>query len=411
MLSPEPPYPLHGGGAFRIASLLHYLGRFSEPDLILLSESGSPALLPPGLVRSQNVIALPHHSRDLFSRYLRNASRAIRGVPPLIDRFSGMEPDLERILAGKRWDLGVVEHFWCAPYVDLLKRYCNRVVLDLHNVESVLHQQCARNSHANFANGFVRAGHRRFAAASRQLESRLLPQFSLVLTASEEDAALLRKIAPAARVLIYPNAYPNAFPLAGPPRPTVKTGNPLVVFSGNFEYHPNIDAVEFLVREIWPEVRRRHPNLRLRLVGRGDQFIRHLIPSDAAGIEVTGPIEDALGEIVQADVVIAPLRIGSGTRLKIIEAWAASRAVIATPLAAEGLAARDGENIRLAPDAPSFAAAIGELLRDPALCQRLGTGGHAAFESRYSWNAAWKTLDLDAQLTTESGLNGYTERT
>ena len=126
---------------------------------------------------------------------------------------------------------------------------------------------------------------------------------------------------------------------------------PRVVFSGNFEYHPNIDAVAFLVREIWPLVRRVYPELRLRLVGRGDRFIRHLLPSgpvEQTGIEVTGPLPDAGAEIAQACIVVAPLRAGSGTRIKILEAWAAARCVVATPLAAEGLAAEDGVNIALA---------------------------------------------------------------
>src|SRR5277367_4130138 len=90
LLSPEPPYPLQGGGAFRIASLLHYFAGFTEVDLILISDSGMPALLPEGLVRSQHVIPLPYHRRDVASRYFRNARRALRGVPPLVDRVSGL---------------------------------------------------------------------------------------------------------------------------------------------------------------------------------------------------------------------------------------------------------------------------------------------------------------------------------
>jgi glycosyltransferase involved in cell wall biosynthesis len=172
----------------------------------------------------------------------------------------------------------------------------------------------------------------------------------------------------------------------------------LVVFSGNFEYHPNVDAVELLVNEIWPEVRRGHPEARLRLVGKGEGAVRRLVGGDGS-IETTGPVEDALSEIAVADVAIAPLRIGSGTRLKIIEAWAAGRAVVATPLGAEGLRARDGENIRLAPDAAGFARAIGELLDDADLRARLGAAGHECFREFYSWEAAWRALNRGAQLS------------
>ena len=89
VISPESPYPLQGGGQYRTASLIHYFARFAEVDLILISESGKPALLPPGLVRSQTVIPLPKHSKGLLERYSRNARRALAGVALLL-ALSGM---------------------------------------------------------------------------------------------------------------------------------------------------------------------------------------------------------------------------------------------------------------------------------------------------------------------------------
>jgi hypothetical protein len=188
MLSPEAPYPLQGGGAFRTASLLHYFARIAEVDLILISETGQPALLPPGLVHSQKMIPLPRHSRSLAARYVRNASRAVRGVPPLVDRLAGLEKSLERALGGKRYDLGIVEHLWCAPYASQLSACCAKTVLDLHNIESVLHQRCAQVS-----GGLAGAGHRRFAAVARKLERDLLPHYSAVLVTSEDDARIARE--------------------------------------------------------------------------------------------------------------------------------------------------------------------------------------------------------------------------
>jgi glycosyltransferase involved in cell wall biosynthesis len=409
MLTPEPPYPLNGGGAFRTASLLHYFSRFAEVDLILISASGRPALLPAGLVRSQQVIALPHHNRGTAARCFRNAGRAIRGVPPLIDRFAGLSSSIEQAVEGRHFDLGIVEHFWCAPYVDQLRSCCTETVLDLHNVESVLHERCSKLGNGRFGNGLIRAGHRRFAAASRKLERALLPRFSTILVPSEEDAGLVRGVlseknaAAGAPVHVYPNSLPW---VDAPQCPEY----PRLVFSANFEYHPNIDAVRFLVGAIWPQLRMLHPELRLRLVGRGDRFIRHLLPSSSEtnGIEVTGPVEDAGAEIAQARIVVAPLRAGSGTRIKILEAWAAARCVVATPLAAEGLVARDGVNIALESDPERFAARVALLLDDPVSRQRIAAAGRRTFEDNYSWETAWKGLDIDLQLTLRSGVNGYT---
>ncbi|HEY3825460.1 MAG TPA: glycosyltransferase family 4 protein [Bryobacteraceae bacterium] len=425
MLSPEPPWPLNSGGAFRTASLLHYFARFAEVDLILISESGTPAPLPKGLVRSQKVLPLRRHNRSLAARFIRNAGRAIRGVPPLIDRLAGLAAPIEQAIEGRSYDFGIAEHFWCAPYVDQLSTRCKKTVINLHNIESVLHNRYSgvgegfSNGVSNFlGEQLIRAGQRRFAAASRKLESELLPRFSAVLTTSEHDARLVHEIAPDANVHVYPNSLPwLETPGVEPP---ADPESPRLVFSANFEYHPNIDAVRFLVGEIWPQIRKRYPALRLRLVGRGDSFIRHLLPSGMAlsgtesgterdtGIEVTGPVEDAQAEIAQAMIVVAPLRAGSGTRLKIIEAWAAARCVVATPLAAEGLAAVDGVNIALAADATTFAETVFRLMEDPAARQRLGTAGRRIFEDNYSWEAVWKRLDIDLQLTHRSGLNRYT---
>ena len=402
MLSPEPPYPMEGGGAFRIASLLHYFARFADVDLILISDNGAPALLPAGLVRTQSVIPLPYHNRGLLARYLRNAGRAIRGVPPLVDRVGGLGASLERAIAGRHYDFGIVEHSWCAPYVEQLSRCCETTILDMHNIESVLDERCAQVS-----TGLVRAGHKRFADASRRLEAALLPRYSLVLAASEEDAGAVRRIAPGARVEVYRNALPWA---ETPRLPELAR----VVFPGNFEYHPNIDAVAFLVREIWPRVRRGFPDLRLRLVGRGDRFIRHHLPKgpvEQTGIEVTGPVADARAEIAQARVVVAPLRAGSGTRIKILEAWAAARCVVATPLAAEGLAAIDGLNITLASGAPAFAAEVVRLIEDSAARERIATNGRRTFEDLYSWESAWKSVENISQLTHHFRVNGYTGKT
>ena len=395
MLSPEPPYPLHGGGAYRTASLVHYFSRFADVDLIQISDSGQPALLPPGLVRSQKVIALPPHGKGRLDRYLRNASRAIRGIPPLIDRLRGLDKAVAGAIGTERYDIGIIEHFWCAPYVEQLGAVCGITVLDLHNIESVLHDSCAA-----IERGLIALGHQRFAAVSRQLERELLPRFSLVLVTSDADAERARRLAPSAHIEVYPNALPwVAMPQITP--------QPVVVFPANFEYHPNIDAVRFLVSEIWPEVKKLRPQLRLRLVGRGDRFIRHLIPA-GMDVELTGAVSHAFEEIAGAAIVIAPLRTGSGTRIKILEAWAAGRPIVATPLAAEGLRVHDRGNIVLATDPAGFAAAIARYLSDPVESQRMALNGRHTFERYYTWEAAWGILDANLQVTRITELNRYT---
>jgi glycosyltransferase involved in cell wall biosynthesis len=281
-----------------------------------------------------------------------------------------------------------------------MQEACDQVVLDLHNVESTLHARCGQTSA-----GLVALGHRRFAARSRELESALLPQYSLVLATSEEDRRQVREIAPQARCEVYPNAYPvqEGWEERNDTLPLPNT----VVFSGNFEYHPNIDGVLYLMEEIWPEILRRNPEATLRLVGKGDRFIRHLIRG-ACNVEVTGPVRDAVVEIARGAVAIAPLRSGSGTRIKILEAWAAGRPVVSTSLAAEGLAVKDGLNIALADDPKAFAASVCALLGNARLRRDIASGGERVLREKYTWEVAWKALDAISQVTRYRELRSYT---
>src|SRR5688572_27860213 len=146
LLAPETPYPMAGGGALRTASLLHYLATRYDVDLVVFRQPGEAdpaAAMPAGLVRNLHIIDLPVNSRSFPARVIRNAARVARSVPPLMDRFAGFSREIVRPTQGRRYALGIIEHFWCAPYIDQLSQICERTILDLHNIESVLHERCA----------------------------------------------------------------------------------------------------------------------------------------------------------------------------------------------------------------------------------------------------------------------------
>jgi len=383
VLAPEAPYPLAGGGAFRTASLIHYLARTHPVDLILFRQPGAPdpaALLPPGLVRRASVIQLPATGRSEVARVLRNTARMVRRVPPLVDRFAGFARQVADAIGGARYDIGIIEHSWCAPYWEQVAPACQRTVLDLHNVESTLHARCAAVE--GFGTAFA---HRIFRDASLALERAWLPRFWRVLVTSSADAAAAAAVAPAARVTVYPNAVPAA------PQPPAGDEEALV-FSGNMEYHPNISAVRFFRGEVWPPLRRRWPTLVWRLVGKNPSAVSRFI-SDDARIEATGEVDDAVRELARARVAVVPLLAGSGTRFKILEAWSAGLPVVSTTIGAEGLPARDGENLLIADGAAPFAAAVTRLLENPHLRRQLAESGRRLLDQEFTWDAAWKKLD------------------
>jgi len=319
---------------------------------------------------------LPHHSKTFAARAWRNGWRFARGVPPLIDRFAGCEAQLAPLFHGRRYRVAVIEHFWCAPYAEAIRPHCDVLVLDLHNIESEL-----AATHARAAGGVESILHRRFAGAYKKLEREWIPKFDVVLAASEEDRGRLghRK-----NVVVYPNALPVM------ELPAVAEEN-CIVFSGNLEYHPNIEAVRWFASSIWPRIRERNAGLTWNLVGCNPEAIANMVKGYPA-IRVIGPVTDAIRAIAAARVVVVPLLSGSGTRFKILEAWAAGRAVVSTKIGAEGLGARDGEHLVTRDDPRAFVGAVQALLDDRARARQLAAAGRALYLDRYTWPAAWTKL-------------------
>ena len=375
-----------GGGALRTASLLQYLTRRYALDLVVFRQPGAPhpaGALPPGLVRCLTVLELPANRRHTAARAWRNAVRVAREVPPLVDRFAGFERQVAEAVAGRCYEIGLIEHFWCAPYLEAIASACRRTVIDLHNVESVLHARCAA---VGGAAGFA---HRVFRRSSLALERAWLPRFSSVLATSDADAAAIHAIAPQACVRVYPNAIP--WPAA--PCPTAGGLANVLVFSGNMEYHPNHSAVRFFRCEVWPRLRAQWPHLVWRLVGRNAEAIRPLVAGDPR-IQVVGPVEDAVGELARAGIAVVPLLAGSGTRFKILEAWAAGLPVVSTRIGAEGLPVEHEREILLADGASDFAAAVSRLLACTELRQRLAKAGRLLLQKEFTWETVWRELDF-----------------
>ena len=385
LLAPEAPYPMQGGGAIRSASVMEYLMRRYDMDVIVFREPGAldPASLFPAAAIACRilVIELPQHRKDVVSRMLRNSGRLARGIPPLVDRFAGFSRQIDAFLHNLRYEVSVVEHFWCAPYWEQVAPVSARTALNLHNIESVLHQRCAHTE-----DGPVALAHDIFRQAARELEAQWFPRYDCLLTSSRADAHFAQAISPASKIVVYANTIPFV------PQPEVRERD-RIVFSGNLEYHPNISAVRYFRNEIWPALRDRWPSLVWRLIGKNPHAVRNHTKGDLR-IEVSGAVENAIDELAAARVVVAPLLAGSGTRIKVIEAWAAGRAVVATTIAAEGLPARHGENLLIADGARNFADAVSLLLASPGLRAQIGKAGRASFESELTWEHGWQKLDL-----------------
>lgn len=227
-------------------------------------------------------------------------------------------------------------------------------------------------------------------------EAELLSRLRAAVVFTPRDAAILADLYPEANVQIIPLGVemPEAQPSS-----TTGMGSYSILFVGNLVHPPNLDAVEWLVRDILPLVRQRLPEAKLYVVGPGavPQFAR----SD--GVTTTGMVPDVNPYMQSATVLVAPLRSGGGMRVKVLEAMAAAKPVVATSLAMEGIAIRPGRDVLIANTARDFAEAILRLLADDSLRSQLGANARAIAERDHSMRSmAMRYENLYDRLLAES---------
>jgi sugar transferase (PEP-CTERM/EpsH1 system associated) len=215
------------------------------------------------------------------------------------------------------------------------------------------------------------------------------------LFVSEAEAALFRDRTGAPRVSVMENGIDTEFYDPSAAFPPQDVAGPLIVFTGQMDYRPNIDAVTWFARRVLPGVRGRHPSARFAIVGRAPTDVVRAL-AQQPGVTVTGEVPDVRGWLAAAQVVVAPLMIARGVQNKVLEAMAMARPVVASTAAAEGI--DHGGTIRVAGDAGAFIAATLALIADPGT---IGQAARARVQARYGWAARLAPLDallgLEAQ--------------
>ncbi len=178
---------------------------------------------------------------------------------------------------------------------------------------------------------------------------------------------------------------PNGVDLpARPARKEKENTEPVLVFVGLMSYEPNADAAQFFVQRVLPLLQREVPNIKFLIVGRDPTpAVRQL--HDGKSVFVTGTVPDVAEYLLSASVVVVPIRFGGGTRVKILEALAHRKAIVSTTMGAEGIEVQSGKHLLLADSPEDFAKACTRLLKDAALCSRLGEEGFNLVRDCYQW--------------------------
>ena len=268
------------------------------------------------------------------------------------------------------------------------------VVLFEHNVEYLIWKRLCDLETVPWRRALLEIEWRKLRAR----EAAACHQADLTVAVSEPDCRRLAALAPGAHISWIPTGVDIDYftPSPAQERPAH------LVFSGSMDWHPNEDAVRYFIGEILPSVRLEIPHVTFSIVGRNPSADLRAAAA-AAGVEVTGTLDDIRPAIAQASLCVVPLRAGSGTRLKIFEALAMGKAVVSTTLGAEGLAMDPGRHFVAADGSRPFADAVVALLRDDTRRRAIAAAGRALVEERYSW----AQVALPFERHCQSAADGY----
>jgi len=258
------------------------------------------------------------------------------------------------------------------------------VVIFTHNVEATIwkrHMDVAKNRIWRFV-------FKREYEKMRAAELYYLKRSTHVLTVSDTDTQVFARDIDSAKITTIPTGVDIRYfqPMSG------EEPNSLV-FTGSMDWMPNVDGIVYFVEQILPLIRKQLPQVTLWVVGRKpDRTIRAMAERDSS-IQVTGRVEDIRPYIAKGAVYIVPLRVGSGTRLKIFEAMAMGKAVVSTTIGAEGLPVTNGVDVVLADEPDRFALEVCRLLESATERKRIGAAARTLVEEKYSWEVVAKQVE------------------
>jgi len=387
-LSQVLPYPPDGGVKIRTYHILRLLAqRFDVTALCFYRGKGGAlevdvegsiaALSPLGQVEA---FPLPQDRSKLRLVWDHLRSAASRRVYTVAGYESANFRDrLETLLATERFAIVHADSLDLSPYFPAVAGI--PLACTHHDAQSVLLRRRAERQKIPLMRKYIAFQ----AELMEREERRWCPDVSLNVTVSERDRDVLREIAPDARCSVVPNGVDTEYFA-----PTDAPGAGMV-FVGGTTWFPNKDALEYYNAHILPALRRAGVGDDVKWVGRASAAELHASRT-WDGIEMTGFVPDVRPFIRDAACYIVPLRVGGGTRIKILDAWAMGKAVVSTSIGCEGLDAVDGDNILIRDDPDSFAEAIRDVLEDSELRMRLGRAGRETVETTYSWEVVGRHL-------------------
>jgi polysaccharide biosynthesis protein PslH len=319
--------------------------------------------------------------------------RGIAGSTP-VTALNYFEPQAEaqlaNLLVSRQFSTIQIEGVHLSGYLPVIRTAVHRsaILVDWHNIESELMWRYSENEPL----WPKRIVAKRTAALLERTEAMLLDQCGAHTVASEREKDQLLARNPSANVHVVPNGIDTAYfspdELAG--NAAAPASKRCILFVGSMDYHANVDAAIWFAREMWPAIAKKHLELEFLIVGRNPPpAVRELTSSR---VRVTGTVPDVRPFYACAAAAVVPLRVGSGTRLKILEAMAAGIPVVSTRLGAEGIRGEHDVHLLLAEGGADFVAAVDRVVASPETSSRLTKAARELVIRLYDWHRVGEEL-------------------
>ncbi len=414
LISERFPWPLEDGGNLRTFHVLKAISQLHDVTLLCHEPTTQHAQSVKELERYCRVVtvAAPSKLRTLVGIAARPWDWQ-KSLFVLKNWSSPLYRESRNLIEHSQFDIVHFNHLDTAVFST--KGEWPRSVFDSHNCISEMVEQMSDQQSAGWKRLFYRMESQRLSKS----EKTVCENCDVILACSEQDQASFLNIAPTANVEVVPNGvdtekFGQRIELA-PPAQTV----PRIVFTGAMDYQPNVVAVDWFCKFVFPMVRKQIPNILYQIVGRSPkesvqrwhdlqeleaaQGCDEFSANEKVGIEVTGRVESVVRYLNQASIVVVPLLNGGGTRLKILEAFAANKAVVSTTKGAEGIEAKPDKEILIANEPQAFANAIIRLIRNPTEAKRIGEASQKLASQLYDWRSigdkvlkAYRSLELNS---------------
>lgn len=391
------PYPPKGGVLQRSYNLLKELSRYHEVDLLAFNQR---RLIGPlfssieigvaeahskldSLCRRHAFFSIPNE-RTAASLYLLSL-RSLFSKPYTIGWLQSKEfaHTLAEWINDTNYDVVHFDTISLVPYYYVVPNNI-ATCLDHHNIESHMLLRRSENEKNLIKKFYYLQEGLRLARYERQY----CPRFSLNITCSDVDSKRLKKLSPVSEVETIPNGADIDFFVPG----TSSASKQSIIFVGTMNWYPNIEAVLYIAEKLWKPLKDKYPQLECTIVGANPPPFLIDLSKKLEGFIVTGFVDDVRPYLQNATVYVCPIRDGGGTKLKVLDAMAMSKPVVAHPIACEGIEVTDNVNVLLSSDETSFIKNICQLIDDKEKREALGREGRTLVEKKYNYRSIGRVL-------------------